>query len=136
MFFWTWAKGLEERFDYASRLTLDRFISTSSDPTNGKNGNRAVHTYPIHPDTNNAGAVDLSVYPDIQYRGHSGIADVSGEAKEGNRDEVLLRDVTYYCTIGNRENDERGKKELGRLPVLAVFHRMAHEKGVPHSFIS
>jgi len=28
------------------------------------------------------------------------------------------------------------KRELGRLPMLAIFHKMAYEKGVPYSFVS
>jgi KUP system potassium uptake protein len=39
---------------------------------------------------------------------------------------------TLYCVA----QDNGGKRALGRVPLLAVFHRMAHEKGVPYSYIS
>ena len=42
---------------------------------------------------------------------------------------------TLYCVTSDEKSDE-AKRELGRVPLLAVFHRMAHEKGVPHSYIS
>ncbi|KAI0264210.1 potassium transporter [Gloeopeniophorella convolvens] len=41
-------------------------------------------------------------------------------------------DATYYCIAG-AANDER--RELGRLPVLAVFHGVAHERGMPPTFL-
>lgn len=124
MFFWTWAKGLEERFDGASRRTLDRFISTSSSThghekqanphTSNENGNSNSVQYPIHPET------------------RFGVMN-----EDEGHDEMLLRDVTYYCTVGGADMDgDDEKRELGRLPVLAVFHRMTHERGVPHSFVS
>lgn len=121
------AKGLEQRFDGASRRHLDRFISTSSsaydhDHDKSCNDHPDTHTatsrsilYPIHPGTP-FGAVTV--------------------AEDEGHGEILLRDVTYYCTVGGDIDGDDEKKELGRLPVLAVFHRMAHERGVPHSFVS
>lgn len=43
---------------------------------------------------------------------------------------------TLYCLPDDAfsgKNPE-GRRELGRVPLLAIFHRMANEKGVPHSF--
>lgn len=125
MFFWTWAKGLEQRFDGASRRHLDRFISTSSSAHD--------HEKPRndHPDTNTATSRSIlyPIHPDTPF----GAVTV---AEDEGHDEMLLRDVTYYCTVGGDIDGDDEKKELGRLPVLAVFHRMTHERGVPHSFVS
>lgn len=35
-----------------------------------------------------------------------------------------------------RGDGDKNLKELGRLPIVGVFHKMAHERGVPHSFTS
>ncbi|KAJ3576321.1 hypothetical protein NP233_g493 [Leucocoprinus birnbaumii] len=44
------------------------------------------------------------------------------------------RDATLYCVAPSTDLENQQKREIGRLPLLAVFHRMGHERGVPHSF--
>ncbi|KAI0060612.1 potassium transporter [Artomyces pyxidatus] len=111
MTFWNWAKGLEDRFDGANRRHLSRFIVTSEKAT-------TLYQPPRLPAASDDGSIQS--------------ADPLEKAGDV--------DATYYCMVpaGGDEGGEPSevRRELGRLPVLAVFHKMAHERGVPHSFIS
>jgi KUP system potassium uptake protein len=98
------AQGLEEQFDITSRRRLERFIVLSD---NDEDLNDAV---------DNASIIEVS-------------------------DKISERDATAYYIVpplnvknGSEQMEHAERQELGKLPLLAVFHKMAHERGVPHSF--
>ncbi|TFY59675.1 hypothetical protein EVG20_g7693 [Dentipellis fragilis] len=107
MTFWNWAKGLEDKFDGVHRRRLTRFI-VSSEAT-----------------------IQL---PDVSESERI-------EEKSSTDDDMVEKpadsDATLYCMVpALTEAGVEEKRPLGRLSVLAVFHRLAHEKGVPYSFIN
>ncbi|EIM80921.1 potassium transporter [Stereum hirsutum FP-91666 SS1] len=66
--------------------------------------------------------------------------DIDDEGRESDVQNIL-REVTKYFLV--QTGGEVGSKpwgsektELVRLPIVGVFHKMANERGVPHSFIS
>ncbi|KAI0032636.1 potassium transporter [Vararia minispora EC-137] len=64
---------------------------------------------------------------------------IVGRTEEEETPEDDMEDArTLFCLAsdGDEKGADEGRRELGRVPLLAVFHRMAHEKGVPHSYIS
>lgn len=66
--------------------------------------------------------------------------DIDNEARDSDVQNILSEVAKYFLVqtgggVGNKPwGSER--RELGRLPVVGIFHKMANEKGVPHSFTS
>lgn len=76
----------------------------------------------------------------VRGRGPSIGQDIDDEGRDADVQNVLS-EVTKYCLV--QAGGGVGAKicgsekiELGRLPIVGVFHKMANERGVPHSFIS
>ncbi|KAI0291239.1 potassium transporter [Multifurca ochricompacta] len=96
MAFWTWAKGLEDRFDSKSRRRLDGAIFVESEKREEK-------------------------------REESAVNQVSG---------FDMNTTLYYVTPPppGSQGELEERHALARLPIFAVFHGIAHERGVPPSF--
>jgi len=105
MLLWTWAKSLEDKFDGKNRKNLRHFIYQDA-------GTDAYH---IDQDNDIVGVEDDS--------------SISGS------------EPTYYYMprVGDKtdtgEVSKRDRKKLHRIPTVAVFHKIAQGKGVPHTFI-
>lgn len=106
MVFWNWAKGLEDAFDSRNRRQLHDFIVGKDDT-----------------------AYDGKVRHDIV----DDEAIVEHEVETEESDTATLYCLPTDAPNGDEKNVE-GRRELGRVPLFAIFHRMANEKGVPHSF--
>jgi KUP system potassium uptake protein len=105
MSFWSWAKGLEDRFDRKSRKRLEGFIMPEG-----------------------AGAA----FGESEKREDGEFVTVQ-ERNIGDDNKTL-----YFVTPplpnekGVGASEER--RVLSRLPLLAIFHGVSHERGVPPSF--
>ncbi|KAI0061789.1 potassium transporter [Artomyces pyxidatus] len=110
MVFWNWSKGLENRFDGATRRHLSHFIVTSEKDTG-------------------------ILQPSLPSAGSESGDDASILALEPS-EKTVDSNATFYCVVPASSGGEllETRRELGRLPVLAVFHKMGHERGVPYSF--
>ena len=106
MVFWNWAKGLEDTFDSKNRRQLHDFIVGKDEM-----------------------AFDEKVRQDV----HDDGAIVEDEVATDESDVATLYCLPHAAFSGE-EKDPEGRRELGRVPLFAIFHRMANEKGVPHSF--
>ncbi|KZV71451.1 potassium transporter [Peniophora sp. CONT] len=106
MVFWNWAKGLEDAFDSRNRRQLHDFIVGKDD---------AVFDGKVRHDIIDDEAI------------------VEHEVETEESDTATLYCLPTDAPSGNEKNVE-GRRELGRVPLFAIFHRMANEKGVPHSF--
>ena len=68
------------------------------------------------------------------------------EVSSDTSHDLNLKKSTYYMldgdypergkSEGDSEFSELGLKVLARIPTCAVFHKLTHGRGVPHSFIS
>jgi KUP system potassium uptake protein len=105
MSFWTWAKGLEDRFDLKSRKRLEGFIV---------------------PD----GTAAILGESEKQEAGE--FVTVQEENDNDNNKTLYFVTPTLPVAIGEVEVEER--RLLSRLPLLAIFHGVSHERGVPPSF--
>jgi KUP system potassium uptake protein len=111
MAFWSWAKGLEDRFERKSRKRLEGFIMPHG-----------------------AGAVFGG---ESEKREDGEIVTVEELSVGGDNSKAL-----YFVTPPLPDVDEKGtgtgmverRHVLARLPVLAIFHGVEHEHGVPPSF--
>ncbi|VDB98094.1 unnamed protein product [Peniophora sp. CBMAI 1063] len=106
MVFWNWAKGLEDAFDSRNRRQLHDFI-VGKDET----------------------ALDGKVQQDIV----DDDAIIEDEEAHDDSDAATLYCLPPVAFCGDDKGSD-GRRELGRVPLFAIFHRMANEKGVPHSF--
>ncbi|KAF8520592.1 potassium transporter [Hysterangium stoloniferum] len=99
MIFWTWARGLEEKFDGANRKNLRHFIIPADA---GEKASTNDDSHEI--EKNNAGP---SLVPSVGSRPALYLADDNGQPST----------------------------QLAVLPILAVFHKFASGKGIPHTFV-
>ncbi|KAH9055386.1 potassium transporter [Lactarius vividus] len=107
MTFWTWAKGLEDQFDRKSRKRLEGFIVPEG-----------------------AGAI----FGDSEKREEGEFVALQ-EQDDGDRCNKTLYFVTPPLPDAKgAEGEER--HVIARLNLLAVFHGVSHERGVPPSFTS
>ncbi|PAV24186.1 potassium transporter [Pyrrhoderma noxium] len=114
MVFWTWAKGLEDKFDGANRRNLRLFISEGDDGAN---------------------TVHIETADERSLNEHDRGSGVTFE-----RDAPTL----YYMarTTMQTPTDEKSmmvweeeKRKLPRIDSCAIFHKLTPGSGVPHSFI-
>jgi len=107
MSFWSWAKGLEDRFDSQSRRPIEGFIVPDGA----------------------AGAIFAE-----SEKGEGGeFVAVQEQQNDGDNNRAL-----YFVTppLQNEKAPSviRERRVLSRLPLLAIFHGISHEHGVPPSF--
>ncbi|KAG8743230.1 hypothetical protein FRC10_000231 [Ceratobasidium sp. 414] len=110
MWFWTWAKGLEDEFDGANRRNLRHFIM--------------VDTI----DSNEKGPAPAPVIPFEATRSKSQeitFVDDQLATQEELEDEKL---GLYLLS------DTKERRPLPRIETTAVFHKLSAGKGVPHAF--
>lgn len=114
MSFWTWAKGLEDAFDSANRKNLRHFIRAADED----DPNSALYAIP---EDGRADTVTEDVTEDI--------ASFSGGEKKSN----------YYFVdednLGIKLDADHEKVTLARVNTCAIFHKLTHGKGVPHTFM-
>ncbi|KAJ7145273.1 potassium transporter [Mycena filopes] len=106
MSFWTWAKGLEDKFDGEHRENLRHFIIPEIDQNDDDFDNEEAEE-----EEEEAEEEGDSKPKDLQYYYR---ADLDGE-KRGVENQNL---------------------PLVRLPTCAVFHKFARGQGAPHTFIA
>ncbi|CAE6360553.1 unnamed protein product [Rhizoctonia solani] len=109
MWFWTWAKGLEDEFDGANRRNLRHFIMLHSVGSEDK----------IPP-------VFVSPYSQISTENHE-ITFVDEQA--AMEDEPENEERGLYLLADSKE-----KRLLPRVETTAVFHKLSAGRGVPHAF--
>ncbi|KAH9941952.1 potassium transporter [Amylocystis lapponica] len=114
MLFWTWAKGLEDKFDGRNRMNLRHFILPS--------------------DTEE---VFLRVGQNQNLQG-----EVSTESEDDHDvEDEKIQHPSYYILEdhdtgkGVGTGSASGRRELTRIQTCAVFHKLTVGKGVPHSFV-
>lgn len=60
---------------------------------------------------------------------------------DDNSSEEVDHPPSYFYSIQNPQygplTDDKGveRREIGRIPTFAIFHKLAVGKGVPHSFV-
>ncbi|KAK7685797.1 hypothetical protein QCA50_011143 [Cerrena zonata] len=111
MVFWTWAKGLEDRFDGHNRRNLRDII--------------------IRKEEND-------VVLRVQSRDSEHIID---EQEENDHTQKLEKYyvLDHNDTKAGFElspDDKSGLKVMARIPTCAIFHKLTTGRGVPHTFIS
>lgn len=106
MTFWTWAKGLEDRFDRKSRKRLEGFIVPEG-----------------------AGAI----FSESEKREDGEFVELQEQNDGDNR---TLYFVTPQLPDAKSAGELEERRVLSRLPLLAIFHGVSHERGVPPSFTS
>ncbi|KAF8266790.1 potassium transporter [Lactarius quietus] len=105
MSFWTWAKGLEDKFDLKSRRRLEGFIVP--DGTAAILGESEKH--------------DEGEFAAVEEHNH------------GDNSKALYF-VTPTLPVVKGEDGVEERRVLSRLPLLAIYHGVSHERGVPPSF--
>ncbi|CAE6535257.1 unnamed protein product [Rhizoctonia solani] len=110
MWFWTWAKGLEDEFDGANRRNLRHFMMLDSVDYDEKVPPAAV--IPAHSQN---GTMDQ----DITF--------VDDQLATG--DELENEKLGLYLLLDSKE-----RRLLPRVETAAVFHKLSAGKGVPHAF--
>ncbi|KAF8737866.1 potassium transporter, partial [Rhizoctonia solani] len=109
MWFWTWAKGLEDEFDGANRRNLRHFIMLDS----------------IGPDEKFSPAI-ISAYSQTNTVNEEiTSADDQPAMEDGLENEKL----GLYLLA-----DRQDRRLLPRVETAAVFHKLSAGKGVPHAF--
>ncbi|KAH9014764.1 potassium transporter [Lactarius pseudohatsudake] len=106
MTFWTWAKGLEDRFDRKSRKRLEGFIVPEG--AGAAFGESEKH--------------------------EGGEFVVVQEQDDSDNINKTLYFVTPSLPDVNGVGEKEERRALSRLPLLAIFHGVSHERGVPPSF--
>jgi len=110
MTFWTWAKGLEDKFDGKNRKNLRHFIMQNDDRIQLGGGHLSYGEASTEQDANEP-AYGAALYYLSQPNKNSYPDDIS--------EKYLVEE----------------KKELTRIPSCAVFHKLTPGQGVPHSFV-
>lgn len=110
MWFWTWAKGLEDEFDGANRRNLRHFIMLDTIRADEKVSPAVV----VSPHSQTASANQEITFVDDQVA-----------TEEELEDEKL----GLYLLSNTKE-----RQFLPRLETTAVFHKLSTGKGVPHAF--
>ncbi|KAH8984779.1 potassium transporter [Lactarius hatsudake] len=108
MTFWTWAKGLEDRFDRKSRKRLEGFIV---------------------PEGASAAFGDSE-----KFEGGEFVAVQEQDDTGSDNTNKTLYFVTPSLPDVNGVGAKEERRALSRLPLLAIFHGVSHERGVPPSF--
>jgi len=108
MLFWTWAKGLEDKFDGSNRMNLRHLILPNhDDEVFLRLGQTQTHESEIIAGSDESQELEMSKKPG------------------------------YYILDKEQDVSELTKKrELPRISTCAVFHKLTVGKGVPHSFVS
>ncbi|KAH9066020.1 potassium transporter [Lactarius deliciosus] len=106
MTFWTWAKGLEDRFDRKSRKRLEGFIVPEG--------------------------ASAAFGESEKFEGGEFVA-VQEQDDSDNTNKTLYF-VTPSLPDVNGVGEKEERRALSRLPLLAIFHGVSHERGVPPSF--
>ncbi|KAG8798547.1 hypothetical protein FRC16_007060 [Serendipita sp. 398] len=112
MVFWTWAQGLEDRFDGANRRNLRHFISKE-----------VVETVSHSPITRRNPRLSPNTDLDITY----GVEEEADDAKSGMMPHIQ-EELKLYLDTGDE------KVPLLRMSTMAIFHKLSSGKGVPHTF--
>ena len=107
MVFWTWAKGLEDKFDGMNRRNLRHFI-TKEVKEDVKSGN---------------GSPLLSTSRAVEFD----VADTQASGVE-EKDDQIEQTIQLYLDTGDE------KVLLPRMSTMAIFHKLSSGKGVPHTF--
>ncbi|KAI9452283.1 potassium transporter [Lactarius psammicola] len=106
MTFWTWAKGLEDQFDRKSRKRIEGFIVPDG-----------------------AGAI----FGESEKREDGEFVALQEQDDSDNSSRTLYF-VTPPLPDAKGAGEGGGRRVLSRLPLLAIFHGVSHERGVPPSF--
>ncbi|KAF8750061.1 potassium transporter [Rhizoctonia solani] len=109
MWFWTWAKGLEDEFDGANRRNLRHFIMLDSIGPDEKFSPAVISTYS---QTN-------TVNEEI----------TSADDQPAMEDDLENEKLGLYLLT-----DRQDRRLLPRVETAAVFHKLSAGKGVPHAF--
>jgi len=117
MIFWTWAKGLEDNFDGVNRHNLRHFIVNSFNKPHGNIGDIKVAKTSAH-----------------QYSTMATLTQGSGVEEASTEDDVASKDDGKGESLYLVSEDKTFVRELSRVPIMAVFHKIAGGKGVPHTF--
>lgn len=118
MLFWTWAKGLEDRFDGMNRRNISRFIAFNTLATPG----------PVTP----MNATLTSRPPgagDMTYVASDRIT--SAEDEKAPARELYAKPQNLFLVP---ERDGTPHRPLARVQTCAVFHKLTAGHGVPHTF--
>lgn len=108
MVFWTWAKGLEDKFDGANRRNLRHFIS--------RNVKEEVRYLPSSP------AAARLAEPEAD------ISEVQTPGSTEKHEPHIEQDIQLFLDTGD------ARILLPRMSTMAVFHKLSSGKGVPHTF--
>jgi len=117
MIFWTWAKGLEDNFDGVNRHNLRHFIVNSFNKPHGNIRDIKVAKTSAH-----------------QYSTLATLTQGSGVDEASTEDDVVSKEDGKADSLYLVSEDKTFVRELSRVPIMAVFHKIAGGKGVPHTF--
>ncbi|CAE6432002.1 unnamed protein product [Rhizoctonia solani] len=109
MWFWTWAKSLEDEFDGANRRNLRHFIMLDTIDQFEK---ISPATIPAHSQTSTANQ-EITLMDD----------------QLATEDELENEKLGLYLL-----SDSKERRPLPRVETAAVFHKLSAGKGVPHAF--
>jgi KUP system potassium uptake protein len=110
MVFWTWAKGLEDQFDGVNRRNLRHFISIEA--TEDVRG----------PPAESPQSMNKTIEFDI------GITNPEKSDVADMQDPQTEKKLQFFLDGGAE------KINLPRVSTMAVFHKLAAGKGIPHTF--
>lgn len=135
MLFWTWARGLEEKFDGSNRVNLRYFIlSGPEDEQPQLHQHQLERTsqelHPIRP----ALATEMHGLGEKQAEDEATAESTPVEGEE--EQELTEKPVKFYMAddIGP-PGKVKHRRELERIQTCAIFHKSTMGKGVPHSFV-
>ena len=119
MVFWTWAKGLEDRFDGVNRRSLRHFIS--KEITEKINYSPVMRRLALGDATPQEDTIVETPYEDV---------GVTTAVEQDNLESEphFLEETKLYLSVGER------KTLLPRMSTMAIFHKLSSGKGVPHTF--
>jgi KUP system potassium uptake protein len=116
MWFWTWAKGLEDEFDGANRRNLRHFIMLDTVDSSEKPAPAILQT-----DSSPAGA---------QIRSQNQNQEITFVDDQLATEEELEDEKLGLYLL----SDTKARRPLPRIETTAVFHKLSAGKGVPHAF--
>ncbi|KZO92922.1 potassium transporter [Calocera viscosa TUFC12733] len=119
MIFWSWAKGLEDNFDGVNRHNLRHFIVNSANKPHGnvigdgiKIGKTSAHNFSTM----------------------ATLTQGSGGDENSTEEDVISKEDSKPDALYLVSEDKTFVRELNRVPIMAIFHKIAGGKGVPHTF--
>ncbi|KAF8320328.1 potassium transporter [Clavulina sp. PMI_390] len=158
MVFWTWARGLEERFDQETRRSLRRFLifhqarqpftlppKESSSPPSPHSSHHSL-AVPKTPSAATLSHIDVDVPPELHLRRISNARPGAAPAAVGNslarrRDAILNGDAIHEENEDNLreglmflDDHTHAQLEIARVPTCAIFHKFSPGTSVPHAF--